>query len=200
MSRKRILAGFVSFLAVVQGQTAPSKSGSHHDESQKACPPRAYNQDAHERLPDTATMPADVKAGYKMFRSKCAECHSLNDRFSVAGSSAQDWTDIVYRMQDMASSHMNESQSKAIIKFLIWDADFSDEMVKTLMAFDKDGDGKLSRSEVPERMQGLFDRGDTNKDGFLTREEIRKLASTQGTAAMAAGSCDGEHPDYAEHK
>jgi Ca2+-binding EF-hand superfamily protein len=55
----------------------------------------------------------------------------------------------------------------------------ADEMVDTLMAFDKNGDGKLQRGEVPERLQGLFDRGDLNKDGVLTIDEIRKLAQAE---------------------
>jgi Ca2+-binding EF-hand superfamily protein len=54
-----------------------------------------------------------------------------------------------------------------------------EETVKTLMAFDANGDGKLSRSELPERFQGLFDRADLNKDGFLTPDEIRKMAAAQ---------------------
>ncbi len=54
-----------------------------------------------------------------------------------------------------------------------------EETVKTLMAFDANGDGKLSRSELPERLQGVFDRGDENHDGFLTPEEIRKMAAAQ---------------------
>jgi len=57
--------------------------------------------------------------------------------------------------------------------------DVSDDLVKTLMSLDRNGDGKLDRSEVPERMQGLFDRADTNKDGFLTPEEIRTLARAE---------------------
>jgi hypothetical protein len=57
--------------------------------------------------------------------------------------------------------------------------DVSDDLVNTLMSFDRNGDGKLDRSEVPERMQGIFERGDTNRDGVLTLEEIRKLAKTQ---------------------
>lgn len=55
----------------------------------------------------------------------------------------------------------------------------SDEMVKSLMAFDKNGDGQLQRDEVPERMRGLFDRGDSNHDGVLTQDEIRKMAETE---------------------
>lgn len=64
-----------------------------------------------------------------------------------------------------------------------------EETVKTLMAFDANGDGKLSKAELPERMQGLFDRADENKDGFLTIDEIRKLATAQ---AAPAGQGDRE--------
>lgn len=52
----------------------------------------------------------------------------------------------------------------------------SDELVDALMAFDRNHDGKLERSEVPERMQGLFDRADTEKKGVLTPNQIRKVA------------------------
>ena len=58
-------------------------------------------------------------------------------------------------------------------------ANVVEDTVKTLMAFDANGDGKLSRSELPERFQGLFDRADLNKDGFLTPDEIRKMAAAQ---------------------
>ena len=58
----------------------------------------------------------------------------------------------------------------------------TDDLVKSLMAFDKDGDGKLSKDELPERMQGMFARGDTNNDGFLTVDEITKMAAAQAPA------------------
>ncbi len=57
--------------------------------------------------------------------------------------------------------------------------DVSAELVDTMMRFDRNGDGKLDRSEVPDRMQGMFDHADSNKDGFLTPEEIRTLARAQ---------------------
>jgi Ca2+-binding EF-hand superfamily protein len=66
-----------------------------------------------------------------------------------------------------------------------------EETVKTLMAFDANGDGKLSRSELPERFQGLFDRGDTNKDGFLTPDEIRKMAAAQAAPPDGRGGRGG---------
>ena len=64
---------------------------------------------------------------------------------------------------------------------------FVEDTVKTLMAFDANGDGKLSRSELPARYQGIFDRGDENKDGFLTPDEIRKVAAAQAPPPESAG-------------
>jgi len=65
--------------------------------------------------------------------------------------------------------------------------DVVEETVKALMTFDANGDGKLSRSELPERFQGIFDRGDENKDGFLTPDEIRKVSAAQAAPASPGG-------------
>jgi len=54
-----------------------------------------------------------------------------------------------------------------------------DEMVATLMRFDKNTDGKLAKAEMPERMQGMFERADSNHDGLLTAEEIKAAAAAQ---------------------
>ena len=61
----------------------------------------------------------------------------------------------------------------------------TDAMVARLMQFDKNGDGKLAKDELPERLQALFEKGDLNKDGFLDKEEITKLASAQAAASAA---------------
>lgn len=160
----------------------------------KICPAQAYDQDAPEPALSTANMSAGVLDGYRLFRSKCGQCHSLNQSATKSEASVHDWTNMVFRMQDMPSSHMSETQSKAIVTFVVWQADYSNDLVKTLMAFDKDGDGKLSKSEVPERMQGMFDRADTNRDGMLTPEEIRKYAEAQDPSlAAASGNCGPDH-------
>ncbi len=39
---------------------------------------------------------------------------------------------------------------------------------------DKDGNGKLSRDEAPERLKKRFSQIDLNSDGQLTKEELHK--------------------------
>ena len=66
-----------------------------------------------------------------------------------------------------------------------------DDIIARLMAFDKNKDGKITRDELPERMQFLIDLGDTNKDGALDRDEIKKLAASRATVRRRVG------PDFA---
>lgn len=62
------------------------------------------------------------------------------------------------------------------------------ETVKTLMQFDKNSDGKLAKDEVPERMQGVFERGDADKDGFISADEVKAAAAAP---AGGAGAVEG---------
>ncbi len=55
-----------------------------------------------------------------------------------------------------------------------------DELVKQLMTFDKTAKGYLIAGDLPDRMQGLFQRADANHDGKLTPEEIHALSARQG--------------------
>jgi hypothetical protein len=43
------------------------------------------------------------------------------------------------------------------------------------LSFDANGDDRIARDELPERMEGLVSRGDKNRDGFLTPDEIATL-------------------------
>jgi len=54
------------------------------------------------------------------------------------------------------------------------------EMVERLMAFDKNGDGKLAKDELSERMQGMIARADTDGDGFASKAELTKMAGQAG--------------------
>ena len=67
-------------------------------------------------------------------------------------------------------------------------------VVARIMTFDDNKDGKLSRDELPERMQGIIKPGDTNKDGAISRDELAKVAASfdfGGDRRSEAGSGPG---------
>jgi Ca2+-binding EF-hand superfamily protein len=61
----------------------------------------------------------------------------------------------------------------------------ADELLATLLAWDKNKDGKLVRSEIPERQLGILERGDADKNGELDAAELRKLTADQAAAPPA---------------
>jgi Ca2+-binding EF-hand superfamily protein len=65
------------------------------------------------------------------------------------------------------------------------------QRLTAMLAFDKDGDGKVSKAELPERLQNLMATGDTNKDGFLDKAELTKIAETRAAAGGGFGGRGG---------
>lgn len=70
-------------------------------------------------------------------------------------------------------------------------------VVDRIWSFDANGDKRIARDELPERMEGKVSLGDKNQDGFLTRDEVIALvnprsparrilrSSTRGAASLA---------------
>jgi hypothetical protein len=50
-----------------------------------------------------------------------------------------------------------------------------------LLSFDANGDDRVAPEELPERMATLVSRGDKNRDGFLTNDEIIVLVDVPQT-------------------
>jgi hypothetical protein len=63
----------------------------------------------------------------------------------------------------------------------------ADDVVARIMAFDKNKDGKVTKDELPERMHDLIAKGDTNEDGALDRDEIKKLVAGLAPGFGGAG-------------
>ena len=67
-----------------------------------------------------------------------------------------------------------------------------DDLVSRMLAFDQGKDGKLTRSEVTdERLLGLFDRADADKDGTVTKAELTALAEKEYIAGGGFGGPPG---------
>jgi hypothetical protein len=65
-------------------------------------------------------------------------------------------------------------------------------MVERLMNMDQNGDGKLSRDEMPPMLvERIFERADTNKDGFVERTELEVIAK-EGGALRGMGGQGGQ--------
>ena len=53
-------------------------------------------------------------------------------------------------------------------------------MMERIKSMDKNGDGKIERSEMPERMQRMFNRLDANGDGVADQKEIEAFQGRMG--------------------
>lgn len=53
-----------------------------------------------------------------------------------------------------------------------------EDVIARMLTFDRDGDGRVALSELPERMQPLIARGDIDHDNALDPLEIQKVAIT----------------------
>lgn len=69
---------------------------------------------------DSSGFPPDVQKGYRLFRTKCSECHGLDTSLKMTLSPAG-WNSEVKRMQAMPSSQFNDKQAAAILDFLNYD-------------------------------------------------------------------------------
>jgi hypothetical protein len=67
----------------------------------------------------------------------------------------------------------------------------TDDLVRRIMAFDRNGDGKVTKDELPERLHHLIELGDANGDGALDRDELTQLAEKMRRAGPSAGGPGG---------
>jgi len=69
----------------------------------------------------------------------------------------------------------------------------ADRFVARMMAFNKNGDGKLTKEEVTDkRLHRLFDRADANKDGVVTKEELVALFAQEPPRSRGFGPPGGD--------
>ena len=72
------------------------------------------------------------------------------------------------------------------------DGDGGGDFVERMMANDKNKDGKITKDELPERMQRMFDNIDTNKDKALDKAELTKTAEQFNARFRSRGGDRGD--------
>ncbi len=83
-------------------------------------PPEPYGQNARSLKPVTDGLPSELHGGHRLYVAKCAACHSLTRSLQKADLSAEEWGDIVDRMRNRPASHLNDTQARAIVAYLVW--------------------------------------------------------------------------------
>ncbi len=100
--RLTLAASLTALLAL--GGTAVAQFGTHYEQAKV----------------DVSSYPPDIQTGYKTFATRCSQCHDLTSSLKQSRSS-EGWAAEVRRMQAMASSHINDREADAIVKFLAYD-------------------------------------------------------------------------------
>src|SRR5207247_11048260 len=62
-----------------------------------------------------------------------------------------------------------------------------EENVARYLSLDANKDGKLTKDEVPERMQAFMTRADADGDGIVTKEELTKMVEQQAGGGGRGG-------------
>ena len=78
-----------------------------------------------------------------------------------------------------------------------------DSLVGRLMKLSSRPDGKLTKSDLPERMQARFEKIDTNQDGLVDETELRSWLTKvkrQLAAARALSGAQPRRPQTAMHR
>jgi Ca2+-binding EF-hand superfamily protein len=65
------------------------------------------------------------------------------------------------------------------------------DFIERIKGFDQNNDGKITKDEMPERMQAMIERLDTNKDGAIDNKE---LAALKDRLAQGGQGQQGQRP------
>jgi cytochrome c5 len=115
----RITTLFVAFLAVAQGAFAPAFAADADGSAIKA---HLKQLDSGPKTIDVAKYPADQKAGYKLFATKCSKCHTLARPINSDFVLPAQWERYIKRMTFKPNSQISDTDGKKIYRFLVYDA------------------------------------------------------------------------------
>ena len=115
----RITTLFAAFLAVALGALSPALAADADGDALKA---HLKQLDSGPKTIDVAKYPADQKAGYKLFATKCSKCHTIARPINSDFVLPAQWQRYIKRMMFKPNSQMSDTDGKKIYRFLVYDA------------------------------------------------------------------------------
>ena len=87
-------------------------------------------------------------------------------------------------LEAFALSVPKEEALQTFMGFVVALGGATDSMIDRVVAFDANKDGKVDKAELPERFRILLEKSDTDKNGSLSTDEIKALASNAGSLEL----------------
>ena len=69
------------------------------------------------------------------------------------------------------------------------------DFIERIKGFDQNNDGKITKDEMPERMQAMIERLDTNKDGSIDNKELAALKDRLAQGGQRPQGQPGQRPE-----
>ena len=111
----------LSFLAIGATLIVVVASGLR-PQAQEALDPRIAAYDKGPATIDVSTYPADMKAGYKLFATRCSKCHTIARAINSEFVLEDEWERYVKRMMRKPGSGISANDGKIIYDFMAFDS------------------------------------------------------------------------------
>ncbi|HID74791.1 MAG TPA: hypothetical protein EYP56_02200, partial [Planctomycetaceae bacterium] len=96
------------------------------------------------------------------------------DKLDANGDGKIDQAELEQLAQRLRGGHAAQAPSPAVV-------------LQRMMAADKDGDGKISKEEAPDRLKRRFNAIDTDQDGLIDKGELKRFVARIQRAGAGGG-------------
>lgn len=84
--------------------------------------PRILAYDKGPAKIDVSKYPEDMKAGYKLFSTKCSKCHTPARAINCEFALEDEWERYIKRMMRKAGTFIGPEEGKRIFEFVVYDS------------------------------------------------------------------------------
>jgi cytochrome c5 len=95
---------------------------AHAQEAEEPLDPRILAYDKGPAKIDVSKYPDDMKAGYKVFTTKCGKCHTPARAINCEFALEDEWERYIKRMMRKAGTFISPDQGKQIFEFVVYDS------------------------------------------------------------------------------